>query len=856
MAASGRAKHGRAAETVPGSAPPPGSPSRLAAAVTDERLSFERLVADLAAGFVNVDPARLDDAIVDALRRIVLLLGVDRSQLVDLSAPDGGSRVTHAWSLAGVPRVPPTVISHMFPWATAEVRDGRPVVAHRISDLPAAAAVDRQTFNVIGIRSHLSMPMRVGERVVGALAFGCLHAERAWPDDLVARIRVIADVLAGALAHRRAVLERDAAAVFERAVSHFLAALLTAPRADRDRTIERGLRDLAHVFGAERATLWQRSGATDLFSKTHRWLADGAPPGPPEATSAMLPWIFARLLAGRIVRFDGGDDLPPEAASDRVGLAAIGARAALIVPLAHGGIVVGALSFATSQADRTWPAELIPRVRLVGEVLAMVLARDDAERREHEAQAQAAHAARVGAMGVFAASLVHEVTQPLAASLANAETAAELLAEPAPDLDELRATVADIVADDRRASDLIQQLRRFLRRGKVERADIDLRALVRDVLRFVSHEATQRGVRFTHDLPADLPTIVGDRVQLQQVLLNLVSNGIDAVADSGPERRRIDVIARAQGAAVRIEVVDAGRGMDEATLARVFQPFYSTKAGGMGLGLSISRTIVSAHGGTLSVSSTQGVGSVFHVDLPLEPGDAFATEPGDGSRPRAGAAAPAAGNVYVVDDDDSMRRAIERQLEAAGYLVESFASAEAFLARPGALAPGCIVSDLRMPGRSGLDLQAFLAREGRDLPMVFVSGHGDVAAGVQAMRAGAVSYLPKPFKRAALLAAVEEALARGRAGEQDRRALADLRERYGTLTARERDVFELVAEGLLNKTIADRLDAAEATIKIHRGRVMEKMAADSLADLVRMAERLRAAGARREAEAGRLAGGA
>ena len=111
-----------------------------------------------------------------------------------------------------------------------------------------------------------------------------------------------------------------------------------------------------------------------------------------------------------------------------------------------------------------------------------------------------------------------------------------------------------------------------------------------------------------------------------------------------------------------------------------------------------------------------------------------------------------------------------------------------------------------MPGRSGLDLQAFLAREGRDLPMVFVSGHGDVAAGVQAMRAGAVSFLPKPFTRAALLAAVAEAMARGRADARHRRELADLRQRYDSLTARERDVFALVAEGLLNKTIADRLD--------------------------------------------------
>ena len=137
---------------------------------------------------------------------------------------------------------------------------------------------------------------------------------------------------------------------------------------------------------------------------------------------------------------------------------------------------------------------LIPRVTLLGEVFTAVLARDAAERREQEAHAQAAHAARIGTMGVLAASLVHELTQPLAASLANAETASELLAEPVPDLDELRATVNDIVADDRRVGDLIQQLRRFLRRGDGQRTELRLREVIEDVVRLVSGDASSKGV--------------------------------------------------------------------------------------------------------------------------------------------------------------------------------------------------------------------------------------------------------------------------------------------------------------------------------------------------------------------------
>ena len=143
-----------------------------------------------------------------------------------------------------------------------------------------------------------------------------------------------------------------------------------------------------------------------------------------------------------------------------------------------------------------------------------------------------------------------------------------------------------------------------------------------------------------------------------------------------------------------------------------------------------------------------------------------------------------------------------------------------------------------MPGLSGLDLQASLAQAKRELPIVFISGHGDIHTTVQAMKAGAVSFLPKPFTKGELLAAVADAMVKSRAIESAREENAELRSRYKSLTAREREVFALVVEGLLNKIIADRLGAAETTIKIHRGRVMDKMGATSLPDLVRMAERL------------------
>jgi FixJ family two-component response regulator len=194
--------------------------------------------------------------------------------------------------------------------------------------------------------------------------------------------------------------------------------------------------------------------------------------------------------------------------------------------------------------------------------------------------------------------------------------------------------------------------------------------------------------------------------------------------------------------------------------------------------------------------------------------------------------------VFVVDDDASVRRSTERLVRSAGFAIQAFASAREFLDNARTEKPGCLVLDVHMPGLSGLDLQRELAQRGVELPIIFLTGHGDIPMTVRAMKAGAVEFLTKPVKSRDLLAAIESAIARGLVSHQARRDTLALRERYERLTPRERDVLPLVVAGLLNKQIAGEVATSERTVKFHRAHIMKKMEAESLADLVRMAERL------------------
>jgi FixJ family two-component response regulator len=195
--------------------------------------------------------------------------------------------------------------------------------------------------------------------------------------------------------------------------------------------------------------------------------------------------------------------------------------------------------------------------------------------------------------------------------------------------------------------------------------------------------------------------------------------------------------------------------------------------------------------------------------------------------------------VFIIDDDRGMRQSMQDLVESVGLRAESFATGEEFLGRKRTNDPSCLVLDVRLPQMSGLDFQRRLAETGVQIPIIFVTAHGDVPMSVRALKSGAVEFLTKPFRDQDLLDAIQQALQCDRADRERQAEIDDLQERYRSLTAREREVMTLVVTGMLNKQIASEIGASEATVKIHRGHVMQKMQAGSVVDLLRMADKLK-----------------
>jgi signal transduction histidine kinase len=414
---------------------------------------------------------------------------------------------------------------------------------------------------------------------------------------------------------------------FETLVSNVLATLVAPSPGEVDTRVERAMALIAAHLDVDRVVLGERNDDKRALDVTHTWTREGSPPMPVSVAWRAFPWVARRVREGHIVAVSPRHPLPPEAETDRRSMLELGTRSLLALPLLMDGVVIGVLSCATARDGREWPDDLIERLRLLAEVLANTLARRRAEtavraseERLRGQREELAHALRVNTLGEFGVSLAHEINQPLTAIVVNARAMTGLLAGGPDERATAVEALADIAADAKRAGAIIERLRALSRKEPVPREGLDLDGLVDEVVSLLRQGFVIKRIKVRRLAGPPLPPVAGDPIQLQQVFLNVLVNAAEAIVASGSGEREI-VVASAHPAPglVEIAITDSGDGGKDVDLERMFESFVSTKPGGLGMGLAISRSIVEAHGGRIYAKANVERGLTVHVELPVQP---------------------------------------------------------------------------------------------------------------------------------------------------------------------------------------------------------------------------------------------
>ena len=413
----------------------------------------------------------------------------------------------------------------------------------------------------------------------------------------------------------------DLHAPFEQLITDLLTRFADIADDDVEGAIAGALEQLGRTLDVDRITLSEADDET--FRVLHSWAAPGLKPVPPTFRVLQMPWYVRELRRGQTVAVRRAADLPPEAVHERQVMRQMGTKSHLAIPLSIGQGVVGALALGALRRQHEWPDDLVRRLRLVGQIFATALGRKKSSERLARQHQQLVHIGRVAAIGELASILAHDLNQPLAAILTNAQATRRMIRSSGAGLRETDEALADIAADANRAGAIIRRLRTLLRKGEPALSAVDLKRLLADVGPIVAAELREYEVALKLELAEGLPPAQADAVQLQQVLLNLVSNACHAMA-SIPRGRRELTIRTTRGSGetgdpadyVRIDVCDAGPPVPRNVFRRIFEPFFTTKPTGLGMGLAISRSIVAAHRGRVWATQNPLGGVAVHVALP------------------------------------------------------------------------------------------------------------------------------------------------------------------------------------------------------------------------------------------------
>lgn len=413
---------------------------------------------------------------------------------------------------------------------------------------------------------------------------------------------------------RAAVSER----AFETLIGQLARSLVRATADELDAEINTWLKRILLTLGLDRSTIAEINPATGSARFIYGWAREpDRLISEPLDPNILLPWTLRKMLAGETVVMESPEKLPQGAEVDRDSFRRYGPKSNVMVPIRIGDTVIGAVSFASLHKEREWLPTVVRGLEAIGDIFSYALERKRAVAESMRLRVELAYMSRVSTVGQLTAAIAHQLNQPLGAILSNAEAMQSLLTVDSPDLDEMRAGLADIVADTHRVVDLIRNLRELFQRKDLTKSQIDLAETIGEINRMVRQDAVIRGIDFVTAMPQVLPKVFGHRIQLQEALLNLISNAFDAAAAVDGGARKVRLAAVGNNGTVRIVVSDSGAGISRDTMPRIFDSFFTTKPTGVGIGLGIAKSIVEAHGGVLSAVPNPERGMTFEIALPV-----------------------------------------------------------------------------------------------------------------------------------------------------------------------------------------------------------------------------------------------
>jgi PAS domain S-box-containing protein len=662
---------------------------------------FERLLGDLSAEFIQCPTDRLDALVVDAQRRVCEALGLDMSNLWQSTAEDPQAlTMTHSFRIGEGPALPQPARSDKYmPWSARTVMAGEVLAVSSLDSLPAEAGTEREIRRQFDVKSLVALPLTAGkEPVFGCLSFLTIGRERAWEDDTVHRLRLVAEIISNALARKRAEERlRESEAKYRMLVERMNDGLIVL---DEGHRVTYANRKVCEMLGVPADDLLGRSPA-DLLDDSNRAVLAGQLEKRMQGESAPyeLEWLTKR--GSRLVTIVTPQPLSHPDGAYRGSFAVLTdiserkrAEALLkddverlrsILEATSGGvwdwnIVSGAAVFSPKysamlgyepeefarhydewgvivhpddidrvkqahtdhfEKGQTFSVEFRMREKsgrwhwihsrgilierdAQGRPLRMVGTHQDIQERKNAElegdllRAELTLANRRAMLGELSSSLAHELNQPLGAILNNAEAARTLLAGPRPDLGEIREILEDIIKDDVRAGDVIRKIRGLSKKKEMAFEPLSVGPLIQDILEIMGSSLAMNNVVVDLDAGPGLPPVLGDRVHLQQVLLNLITNAVEAM--QGSAKRRLWLRAAETGERMlTVSVIDSGTGVDASAMDLVFKAFYTTKPDGLGMGLSICRSIIEAHGGVIRAENNPSGGAAFSFTLKTAP---------------------------------------------------------------------------------------------------------------------------------------------------------------------------------------------------------------------------------------------